>query len=283
MFISLQHTQFLGKNLVFLPTCASTNAEAHTYLQENSHVDISHAHHEGTIIITENQTAGRGQRGNVWEAEPNTNLTFSLILSPKFLTVAEQFKLNVAITVGITDMLQNYLPVQIKWSNDIYTQNKNDENKTTQGKKIGGILIENTIQQNFIQHAIIGIGLNINQLNFSTPIATSLINELTNKTKQIYQETLPQIPQQKYDLQTVLEQVVLGIENRYLQLRGGQYNMLKMIYLQRLYWFQEIHTFQAQDKYFVGLIIGIDNYGRLAINTEGTIKYFDVKEVIFIA
>ncbi len=266
MFTPLQHTQFLGKNLIFLPTCASTNVEAQNYLQENSNT-----HHEGTIIIAENQTSGRGQRGNIWEAEPSTNLTFSLILSPKFLTVAEQFKLNVAITVGITDMLQNYLPVQIKWSNDIYIQNKNSENKNTQSKKIGGILIENTIQQNFIQHAIIGIGLNINQLNFNTPVATSLIKE----TNQIFQ--------QKYDLQTMLEEVILGIENRYLQLRGVQYDMLKMIYLQRLYWFQEIHTFQAQDKYFVGLIIGIDNYGRLAINTEGTIKYFDVKEVIFIA
>ncbi len=274
MFISLEHTQFLGKNLISLPTCASTNAEAQNYLQESSNMHHAHqAHHEGTIIITENQTAGRGQRGNVWESEPNTNLTFSLILSPKFLKITEQFKLNVAITVGITDMLQNYLPVQIKWSNDIYTQSK----------KIGGILIENTIQQNFIQHAIIGIGLNINQLSFNTPIATSLINE----KKQVSQLTLAQIPQpishQRYDLQTMLEEIVLGIENRYLQLRGGQYDMLKMIYLQRLYWFQEIHTFQAQDKYFVGLIIGIDNYGRLAINTEGTIKYFDVKEVAFIA
>lgn len=280
MFTQLQNTQFLGKNLIYLPTCASTNAEAQNYLQENnytSYVHTPHAntHHEGTIIITENQTAGRGQRGNAWEAEPNTNLTFSLILSPKFLTVAEQFKMNVAITVGITDVLQNYLPVQIKWSNDIYTQNNNHKNNTTQSKKIGGILIENTIQQNFIQHAIIGIGLNINQLHFNTPIATSLINE----TQQVTQ----QIAQQKYDLQTILEEVILGIENRYLQLRGGQYDMLKMIYLQRLYWFQEIHTFQTQDKYFVGLIIGIDNYGRLAINTEGIIKYFDVKEVVFIA
>jgi BirA family biotin operon repressor/biotin-[acetyl-CoA-carboxylase] ligase len=241
----------LGKNLIDLPTCSSTNAEAQAYLQ--THTDT---HIEGTIIITKNQTAGRGQRGNIWEAKSNTNLTFSLILSPKFLTVSEQFKLNIAITVGISDALQNYLPIKIKWSNDIYTENR----------KLGGILIENTIQQSYINYSIIGIGLNINQLDFSIPIATSLSKE-TN---------------QEYDLQTILEKVILGIENRYLQLRGGQYEMLKAIYLQRLYWYQELHSFEANNQIFVGMIIGTDIYGRLAINVDDSIRYFDVKEVVFL-
>ncbi len=250
MFTFLEETQFLGKNLINLPTCASTNQEAQIYLQTQLYTT------EGTIIITENQTAGRGQRGNIWETKPNTNLTFSLILSPKFLLASEQFKLNIAITVGISDALQNYLPIQIKWSNDIYTENR----------KLGGILIENTIQQNYINNSIIGIGLNINQIDFNLPNATSIAKEKS----------------QEYNLQTVLEKVVLGIENRYLQLRGGQYEMLKAIYLQRLYWYQELHTFEAAKKTFVGMIIGTDIYGRLAINIADKIQYFDVKEVVFI-
>ncbi len=257
MFTNLQTTQFFGKNLIYLPTCASTNAEAQTYLQAQPNTQIT----EGTIIITGNQTAGRGQRGNTWEAMPNTNLTFSLILSPKFLTITEQFKLNVAITVGITDSLLHILPsIAIKWSNDIYVKKENI------AKKIGGILIENTIQQQYIANSIIGIGLNVNQVIFQTPIASSLAKE----------------NQSNYDLQAVLENLMIGIENRYLQLRGGQYELLKNIYLQRLYRFQEVHSYQSNGQDFLGMIIGIDSYGRLAMQVENTVKYFDIKEITFL-
>ena len=123
------------------------------------------------------------------------------------------------------------------------------------------------LHQHQLKHTVIGIGLNINQLEFSMPTATSLAKETAKE----------------YKLQAILEQVLVHIENRYLQLRGGQYDQLKMLYLQRLYWFQEPHTFQRNGKLFVGMIVGIDTYGRLAIATDETIHYFDVKEVVFIA
>eukprot|EP01137_Pigoraptor_chileana_P015025 Opistho-2@5140 len=107
------------------------------------------------VIITDNQTAGRGQRGNVWEASIGENLTFSLILKPNFLKASEQFQLNVAVSLGVLDCLSEYIDedLKVKWSNDIYFQNQ----------KMGGILIENTLQGYQIGYSVIGIGLNINQ------------------------------------------------------------------------------------------------------------------------
>ncbi len=254
MFTSATNTQIIGRNLLYLPSCHSTNDEAQQYLQQPHSL-------EGTVIITDHQTAGRGQRGNTWTAEPNQNLTFSLVLSPKFLQATEQFKLSVAISVGISDALQHYVPTQIKWSNDMYCE----------GKKIAGILIENILQHTHLRHSIIGIGINVNQVfdtigTTKTKIPTSLFVQ-TN---------------QKYNLQTVLETVLLGIERRYLQLLAGQYNTLKEIYLQRLFWYQEQHIFEAAGKQFVGMITGIDSYGRLAVAVQNQMQYFDIKEIAFI-
>jgi BirA family biotin operon repressor/biotin-[acetyl-CoA-carboxylase] ligase len=250
-FKPIQNTLFFGKNLIELPTCGSTNAEAQQYIQTQTILD-------GTVIITPNQTSGRGQRGNIWEAQPYKNLTFSLIVLPKFLTAVEQFKLNVAVTVAMVEVLQKYIPAQIKWSNDIYVNNQ----------KIGGLLIEIAIQQQNIQSAIIGIGLNINQVVFDIPQATSLAFQ-TSKT---------------HDLQLIFEQILAAIEVCYLQLRAGNYEKLKAVYLQNLYRYQEWHEFKtAEDVIFKGMIIGIDSYGRLAIQTENEtkIQYFNTKEIIF--
>jgi BirA family biotin operon repressor/biotin-[acetyl-CoA-carboxylase] ligase len=251
VFKTITPTLFLGKNLIDLPTCESTNLEAHAYLQNPFSV-------EGTVIITTNQTAGRGQRGNIWQAKAGENLTFSLILMPHFLTIAEQFKLNVMITVGMADALKKYVPIQIKWSNDMYVN----------GKKLGGILIENSVQKNTLQNSIIGIGLNINQIEFELATATSLKKETNTE----------------FDLQTILQEILVAIESRYLQLRSGQYDLLKTLYLQQLYRYQEWHFYQSEQTIFKGMIIGIDEYGRLAIQVENEpkIRYFDVKEVAFL-
>ena len=151
-------TQFLGKKVVFLPECHSTNEEAQSLLNDQLI--------EGTTIITTNQKKGKGQRGNVWESEPGQNATFSTILKPKFISPANQFLLHLISSLAIHDALFPILgkKMKIKWPNDIYY---NDF-------KICGVLIENTIRGNRIEYAIIGIGININQTNFEHPNISSL-------------------------------------------------------------------------------------------------------------
>ncbi len=117
----------------------------------------------GLIVAARSQTAGRGQRGNCWEAEPGKNLSFSMVIRPRFITAARQFVLSEAVALGIAGVLEAVLrkdgvdePVTIKWPNDIYVG----------GRKICGILIENTLTGRRIDKSIAGIGININQRRF---------------------------------------------------------------------------------------------------------------------
>jgi BirA family biotin operon repressor/biotin-[acetyl-CoA-carboxylase] ligase len=246
-------TLFVGQIVKYLPSCQSTNDEASALIAQQDPA-------EGLIVVTDNQTAGRGQRGNVWEAKPAQNLTFSLILKPSFLIPTEQFWLNMAISLGIYDALQPLIgaPLRIKWPNDIYVENK----------KLGGILIENSLQGQSIAWSVFGVGLNINQTEFSYSTATSLQQ----------QAPLPD----NYDLPGVLSSLCEKIEQRYIQLRSGQRDNLKINYLQTLYRYQEEHSFENEGRLFRGTIVGVDAVGRLAIAEGELVKYFGFKEVAFI-
>jgi BirA family biotin operon repressor/biotin-[acetyl-CoA-carboxylase] ligase len=215
---------------------------------------------EGTIVVTDNQTAGRGQRGNVWLAQPGQNLTFSLILKPVFLRATEQFWLNIAISLAIADTLHPLIghDLRIKWPNDIYVQDQ----------KLGGILIENTLQGYNIACSVVGMGINVNQIEFSYPTATSIQQ----------QAPLPN----GYDLPGLLSSYCENIEQRYLQLRSGQRDLMKAEYLKLLYRFQEAHRFESAGRVFSGVIEGIDPAGRLAIAEGGQMRYFAFKEVAFL-
>lgn len=246
-------TFFIGQIIQYLPTCQSTNDEAANLI---AHADPA----EGMLVITDNQTAGRGQRGNQWEAKVGQNLTVSLMLKPTFLTAVDQFWLNIAVSLGIYDMLQPLLgdELRIKWPNDIYVGTQ----------KLGGILIENTLHGYTMAWSIIGMGLNINQVEFEHSTATSLQ----------LQAPLPNA----YDLTGVLSRLCETLEQRYLQLRAGQRDALKREYLNILYRYQEEHWFERDGKRFRGTIVGVEASGRLAIAENGEVHYFAFKEVSFV-
>lgn len=229
--------------------CHSTNEYAEKLIEDNNFF-------EGTTIATLNQTKGKGQRGNIWESEPGKNLTFSVILNPSFLSISNQFFLNIISSLSILKVVSQFSRgFNVKWPNDIYWYNK----------KTGGILIENKLKIPFIDSAIVGIGLNINQEGFAGLNATSIKN-ISNK---------------EIDLQILLEQLLHSLESYYLRLKHGDFNDLQREYLENLYWINEVHTFKS-DRYFMGEIIGIDSRGRLEIVVDGEIKVFDLKEIQFI-
>ena len=246
-------TLFTGQIIKYLPSCQSTNDEASGLIARTDPP-------EGTIVVTDHQTAGRGQRGNVWEAQPGQNLTFSLILKPTFLRATDQFWLNMAVSLGITDTLHPIVgdALRIKWPNDVYVGDR----------KLGGILIENTLHGSVIAGSVIGIGLNINQTEFGHPTATSAQR----------QTPLPN----GYDLPGLLCSLCEHVEQRYLQLRSDQRNTLKVSYLNLLYCYQKSAFYKTNDRIFQGTIVGIDPSGQLAIVEAGQVKYFGFKEVSFL-
>lgn len=245
------NTLFMGKNLVFVPDCPSTNTLA---LQMSQQSPLQ----EGSLVITDNQTAGKGQRGNLWEAEPGQNLTFSLILKPGFLAVNKQFYLNLAVCLALKDYLKEKISrtTYIKWPNDILVHEK----------KISGVLIENQLQGTFISNSIAGIGLNMNQKKFTSETATS-VSLLCGQDLELGDE---------------LETILSLLEGRYLQLRGGEYKPLMDEYLAALYRRHEKHKFSSDGKLFDGEILDLDEWGKLRIKVDEGVRSFGVKEVKYV-
>jgi BirA family transcriptional regulator, biotin operon repressor / biotin---[acetyl-CoA-carboxylase] ligase len=245
-------TLFTGKNLVFVPECPSTNDLALELCQQ-SHVP------EGTLVITANQTKGRGQRGNTWQALPGLNLTFSLIFRPTFLSIRDQFYLNIFTSLAVLDFINERASRKawLKWPNDVLVD----------GQKICGILVENQIMGNHFQSIIAGVGVNINQQTFTAGVAATSLSLKTGKL---------------HDLQHELEFLLQKIEVRYLQLKEGKYTQLKEDYIRALFWRNEEHTFSANEKQFQGTIVDIDDAGRLLVKIDDMVRAFDLKEIAYI-
>jgi BirA family transcriptional regulator, biotin operon repressor / biotin---[acetyl-CoA-carboxylase] ligase len=244
------NTLFIGKQLVFVPECHSTNTLA---LQ----ISQGRAANEGTVVITNNQTAGRGQRGNTWESAPGMNLTFSVILTPGFLESKAQFYLTIITSLAVCDYLETKCdsPISVKWPNDILVQQK----------KISGILIENQVQGARITYAITGIGFNINQTEFQHDKATSL-------------KTITGV---EHQLEPALHLLLHCLEVRYLQLKQQKFSLLQNAYLSKLYLLNEVHTFTLANDRFEGTIRGVDDMGKLCVETNAGLKYFGNKEIAF--
>lgn len=247
----LANTSFLGKHLLYLPECHSTNEVA---MQKYKNKEVS----EGSIIITDRQTAGRGQRGNHWESEPHKNLTFSLVLTPRFLAPREQFGLNMAVTLGIREGINPFISgVSVKWPNDIVHHTH---------AKLGGVLIENIISQKAVEVSIVGIGLNINQKVFIHGQAASLAT-LSGKD---------------FDKQKILEAVIMHIEKFYFLLKKEGTQRLTSLYLPHLYRWRELSPFDDGEE-FSGTIMGITDEGKLVIKKQNeAIHEYAFKEVRFL-
>ncbi|MBQ5836990.1 MAG: biotin--[Alistipes sp.] len=116
---------------------------------------------EGDVVWADFQTAGRGQRGHIWHSKRGENLTFSVVLEPTFLPIAEQFSVSEVVALSLVDMLSEYgIGARIKWTNDIYVGDK----------KLVGILIEHSLAPTTLRRTIAGIGININQTEFDASL-----------------------------------------------------------------------------------------------------------------
>lgn len=215
---------------------------------------------EGTVIMAETQLAGRGQTDNSWHSEGGLNLTFSILLSPVFLAVEKQFALNKAISIALNDVLRKYVGdlAAIKWPNDSYIGNK----------KTGGLLIENLVSGNHIRHAIVGIGLNVNQTEFPDSVKNA-----TSLKKALHKD---------YDLDVLLGEICSAIEARYLQLKAGAFSKLHEDYLKSLYLLNEWALYKFRGSIHSGRITGINHWGQLELETMDGILLFNNKEIEFI-
>ncbi len=251
MYKILAKTLFLGKEVIYMPSCHSTNDIA---LQMLKKPDTR----EGLVLITDHQTNGRGQRGNNWESDSGSNLTLSIILKPNFLQASDQFYLNMVASLAVRRMVDYFVngqDVKVKWPNDVLLNEK----------KVAGILIENTLQRSSIQWSVVGMGINVNQQGLSLEKATSLF-EVTKSMN-----SLPEL----------FEKLIESLEYYYLKLKSGKREELKEEYLQHLFGFQEFRKYRTE-YLFNGKIIDVEETGRLVMETTKGLQSFDFKEVEFL-
>lgn len=244
---------FIGKKLLHLTEVDSTNV----YLKKTLYEHKKEV--EGLVVYTENQFLGKGQRGNSWESESGKNLTFSIYLKPNLL-VQNQFLISKVISLGIIDFLENLglESTKIKWPNDVYIGNR----------KIAGILIENSIKDNKIYDSVVGIGLNVNQVNFNIEgNPTSIVNELG---------------QGVLDLKELLNQLLFFIEKRYVLLKSNNELSTNEDYLKNLYLINESKTFKVNKNKVNGIITGVNSTGKLQLIINERNEEFDLKEIEFL-
>jgi BirA family transcriptional regulator, biotin operon repressor / biotin---[acetyl-CoA-carboxylase] ligase len=242
-----------NKNFIILKEVESTNNYANQLV-------LSKAAEHGTVVLAQHQKKGRGQQGNSWESEAGKNLLASFIMIPQFLPVAKQFQLSKIVSLALVDFLETETKqLSIKWPNDIYIQNK----------KVAGILIENSVKGSFISSAIIGIGLNLNQLKF--------ISDAPNPV------SLKQITGKNYDVEKVAGKIWEYLNIWYGKLLAEQYNEIDTAYFKTLFRVNEWALFSKQGESFEARIIGIGEFGQLILeNRSGTISKYMFKEMEFI-
>jgi BirA family biotin operon repressor/biotin-[acetyl-CoA-carboxylase] ligase len=242
-------TLFTGQQLILRDVVDSTNNYAASLVQSDNIP-------EGAVIMAREQTMGRGQRGTQWQSVAGENLTFSLVYYPRFLAAQDQFMLSRICALALLEtLLSMEVQASIKWPNDLLVN----------GKKICGVLIENGIQGDRLSSAVIGIGLNVNQLVFPGGIsATSLALER----------------KAQFDLIHVLGSFCERMEKWYLLLRQGKNELICKQYLQCLMNFREWSWFQKEENPFKAMITDVNREGKLELMLEnGEIQTFGLKEI----
>lgn len=253
--MSTNNTLFIGKVAHKFERLPSTNAHAIDLLTKTKPV-------EGTVIVTADQYAGKGQFGSNWTVDPASNLTLSVILYPTFLVPADQFFLSQLVALAVAKTAQDVLPptteIAVKWPNDVLVNDR----------KVCGILIQNSISSQQIQWSVLGIGLNVNQTHFPSALHRAI--------------SLQQVTGQPLSLSDLQNTLLYRLEQLYLQLRAGHRSEISTNYQQQLYRRGESSEFvRANGLRFTGTILGVLPSGELRIQTKTREEHFQLKEVRF--
>ena len=210
---------------------------------------------EGFVVYTDFQTAGKGQIGNSWESEADKNLLFSIVLYPQKIPRDQLFLISQLVSLVIKKTLDKYVNgISVKWPNDIYWNDM----------KIGGILIENSLQANKIK-TVVGIGLNVNQKVF--------VSDARNPV------SLQQIVGKSFNRKLLLKRICQNILEMYNELNVV---FIRSEYTNVLYRKVGFHSYKAGNEIFQAKIISVHPDGQLDLETtSGERKGFYFKEVQF--
>jgi BirA family biotin operon repressor/biotin-[acetyl-CoA-carboxylase] ligase len=226
--------------VVSLETTDSTNRYASSLLASGAE--------EGTVVVAEEQTAGRGRQGKAWFSEKGLNLTFSLILKPDAPAAsAGIISLYAALSVAEGTSAIAGISPECKWPNDLLSG----------GRKFCGILSEAVFDRGRLASVVVGIGLNVNQTKFPPaiqPPPTSLAIE-TGRT---------------FELTSLLSALLDSLEKNYQTLRSGDYGTIIREWTLRSATIGRLVTVRSGDRLISGTATKIAEDGGLMIRSNGT-------------
>ena len=210
-----------------------------------------------TVVTAEDQTKGKGQMGSVWVSETGKNLIMSVLIRDFAKNSSQIFDVNIAVSVSIIQALEEFgIPeLSIKWPNDIMSYDK----------KIGGVLIENSIKSKGSIFSIVGLGLNVNQTDFEQLPKASSIAAICNTS--FYKV-----------------EILLRIVEK-LEQNMGSWNvnpgLFRSEYTNKLFKKGIPTPFEDQNQHqFMGIIQGVSSIGKLRIRLENdAVSEFDIKEI----
>jgi BirA family biotin operon repressor/biotin-[acetyl-CoA-carboxylase] ligase len=248
-----------NEHLFFRKTTPSTNAELQTIVEDK--LLIINNPHDFYALYTDFQTAGRGLKNSKWESEAGENLLLSFYFKPPIAPNKLPY-FNFFFTTAIYRLVATHLPektIKIKFPNDIYVENH----------KIAGILIEPVISNNEVNSVIAGVGLNVNQAQFSTslPNPTSLFCESGCR----------------FNIRTLIDELAHIIEHIYPQLLNKDFETIYQHYHRVLYQLNSYHRYRIGTKIIEAKIIGVSPLGELHLIEQESerVFYCGVKEVCF--
>lgn len=238
--------------LVFLRTSNSTNDYAIT----SSNNDPNH----NTCTYTFHQVAGRGQIGRTWYTGADKNVATTFSWNQPNVPIVEQFRINMAFSLAIWGFGAHYLGqdhLTIKWPNDIYYKDN----------KLAGILIQNILKGSVLESCHLGVGININELDFPVDLPNPI--------------SLRLISGQKYDLIELQHKLVQMVSNQLTKVNDNLQN-LKTAYEALLYRKGTVAAYKVDDQVVSGIIRGTTPEGKLRLDLEDGEREFGFRELAFL-
>lgn len=238
----------IGKKLLVLEETVSTNAVAFRMAEEGAE--------EGTVVIAEFQSGGKGRLGRKWASPPGVNLYCSIILRPPIQPVAAP-QLTFLSVIAVARAIEQLTPLQarIKWPNDILIN----------GKKVAGLLNEMSAETDKVNFVILGIGVNLNMTREQFP------DDLRHPATSLYMESGMKVDRTVFA--SVLLQELGSLYGTFL-LEG--YSPAREEWLRRSRLEGALVTVTDNNVVKSGRVAGIDEYGALLLDSGEQILSGDV-------
>ena len=244
------NNQEIGNQVIKVKSVDSTNNYAAKLLNQTK-VPF------GTVIMAHYQTNGKGQRNTIWSSNGGDNLLMSVLLDLSFMPSEKIFFLSKSIALAIRAAVVDVIGIEshLKWPNDVLIDNK----------KIAGVLIENQWNKSKIVSSVVGVGLNVNQVDFQESFSATSLKKITNKN---------------YNVDNILKVLCKKLNKYYNQLASLNFDNIDIEYHQHLVNYNKFCEFEENNILFNAKVKGVNQQGELMLEfTNGDVKSYELKQI----